>query len=485
MSSSDALTSHSQCLDLLELKKGFFYYKRYSTLPVWLAGTDCCQWKGVTCDEESGLIVSLDLSNRLMGGNISASLFNLTSLERLNLAFNSFNQRAVRLSGFHKLANLTHLNLSGSGFSGQVPVGISRLKKLISLDLSHNYGVSSSLKLEKPDLGMLIKDLSNLKELYLDGVNVSSMGSEWCGAISESLLGLEALSMKGCSLLGPIDSSLSELRNLSLLVLENNPLLVSNVPDSFANFSSLRELRLGYCQLQGLFPMHVFELTNLKVLDLSNNPMLSGYFPEFSTNSSLEALIVQHTNFSGSLPDSLGNLKSLTFLDLYASNVLGPIPRSIWILNKLVYLDLSFNHFTGEIPPMFDGSPLSHLEYVNLGSNALTGSIPTYLFTISALEHLYLDNNKFSGQLKEFVNASSTLRYVILKRNNLRGKIPKSILDLPSLESLSLSSNKFDGTMKLELFGHLRNLSYLDLSGIDLSISDQRQPFSRNNAAKY
>ncbi|KAH7677931.1 Leucine-rich repeat protein [Dioscorea alata] len=507
-SSANALSAHSQqCLDLLDLKKGFiklnksddpFDYPATATtsLPHWHAGTNCCGWEGVSCDKASGLVVSLDLSERYMGGSIMPSLFNLTSLQTLNLAYNSFNQSAVLLSDFEKLANLTHLNLSHLTFrppfsipDGQDPMGISRLTKLISLDLS-----SYDLKLEKPDLGTLIRHLSNLKELYLDYVNISSSRTEWCQAISDSAPGLQALSLQYCSLSGPIDSSLSKLRNLSILHLDGNNLL-SQVPDFFAKFSSLTELSLSDCGLRGLFPRSVFELLNLKALDLSSNSNLTGFLPEFPLNSSLETLTISDTTFSGGLPISLGNLKNLTSLHLDGCNFSGPIPLSIWNLSELVYLDLSYNHLSGHLPPMLAGSKIStldlssnyftgqipstlghahHFTSLYLHDNLLTGSIPMSLFTLPLLELLSLADNKLSGQLQEFTNASSTLRYVDLRGNNLHGKLPKSLVNLFALVHLDLSSNNFDGSVVgLELFGHLQNLTYLDLSGIDLSMSDQ------------
>ncbi|XP_039118220.1 receptor-like protein 7 [Dioscorea cayenensis subsp. rotundata] len=498
-SSANALlmTSHSQqCLDLLNLKKGFDLSNALTSLSDWLAGTDCCRWEGVSCDEASSLVVSLDLSERYIGGNIMPSLFNLTSLQTLNLSSNWFNQLSdVLLSDLEKLANLTHLNLSHSGLlGGQVPISISHLTKLISLDLSSYMDYRYALKLEKPDLGTLIKDLSNLKELYLDRVNISSSRTEWCQAVSYSVPGLQLLSLQGSLLSGPIDSSLSKLQNLSILHLDYND-LSSQVPDFFAKFSSLTVLSLNECGLQGVFPTGVFELLNLMTLDLSFNEMLEGVFPEFPLNSSLETLTISHTNFSGSLPNSLGNLESLISLDLRHCNFSGSIPWSIGNLSELVYLDLSHNHLSEHLPPMLAGSKIStidlssnyfvgqipstlghahHLISLHLEDNLLTGSIPMSLFTLPKLEKLYLVDNKLSGQLQEFTNASSTLQYVALWGNNLHGKLPKSLVNLFALISLDLSSNSFDGSMVgLELFGHLQNLTYLDLSGIDLSISDR------------
>ncbi|KAH7677406.1 Leucine-rich repeat protein [Dioscorea alata] len=102
------------------------------------------------------------------------------------------------------------------------------------------------------------------------------------------------------------------------------------------------------------------------------------------------------------------------------------------------------------------------------------------LFTLPILEELNRADNKLSGQLQEFTNASSTLQSVLLHGNNLQGKLPKSLADLSTLMSLYLGSNNFDDSLvELELFGHLQNLTDLDLSGINMLIFDQIADSSR------
>ncbi|XP_039118223.1 receptor-like protein 33 [Dioscorea cayenensis subsp. rotundata] len=485
---SSKITSHSQCIDLLELKKGFLFSYATTSLPSWLTGTDCCTWEGLTCEESSGLVVFLDLSERNISGKITPFLFNITSLQRLNLAHNSFDESP--LLEIRNLGNLTHLNLSNSGvIDHRVPMDISLLRKLVSLDFSWSGWNTESPPLE---LRELIGGFSNLIELYLDGVNVSANGTEWCSVISESVPKLEALSLVGCSLTGPIDSSLSKLRNLSLLRLDDND-LSSEVPEFFEDFYSLNVLTLFNCKLQGFFPKSVFQLKNLKYIDISHNDELSGYLPDFLKDSTLESLIISSTNFSGSLPDSLGNLESLIDLDLSGCHFSGSIPWSFRNLSQLVYLDLSYNNLTGEIPVVLGGiwiseillsnnnltgsvpesfSQLNHLVTLDLQENFLSGSIPASLFTLPALQELQLSKNEFSGQLEEFSNASSVLQVVDLGNNNLLGEIPKSMFDLLGLQSLVLSSNNFTGTIELDLFRNLRNLKSLDLSSNNLSVSD-------------
>ena len=65
-----------------------FYPKTYS----WTEGTDCCSWDGVTCDNVTGNVIGLDSSCSRLEGSIddNSSLFHLSHLQSLNLAFNYF-----------------------------------------------------------------------------------------------------------------------------------------------------------------------------------------------------------------------------------------------------------------------------------------------------------------------------------------------------------------------------------------------------------
>ncbi|XP_039173415.1 receptor-like protein 6 [Eucalyptus grandis] len=301
-------STSAQCLGidqrslLLELRNNLiFNASESSKLVQWDRSAD--SWSGVTC--EDGLVVGLDLSVESISSGIdsSSSLFKLVFLRSLNLAFNDFNYMAIP-SGLVNLSRLEHLNLSFAGFTGQIPAKLSRLRKLRTLDLTCSFSSPALLKLDKPSLRSLIGDLGELRELYLDGVNVSTEGSEWCDALSSSVPKLEVLSMSDCSLSGPIDASLMSLANLSVIQLGGNN-LSTTVPSFLANFSSLKTLHLGDCDLQGEFPQKVFQVKTLKNLVLSRNELLQVSLPDFLEDNSLETLVMPSTNILGRIPDSI------------------------------------------------------------------------------------------------------------------------------------------------------------------------------------
>ncbi|XP_034694090.1 receptor-like protein 7 [Vitis riparia] len=491
--SGECLSDGSTCLEdqmslLLQLKSTLKHNVAASSkLVSWNPSGDCCSWGGVTWDS-SGHVVGLDLSSELISGgfNSSSSLFSLQHLQRLNLANNSFNASQIP-SGFGKLGNLIYLNLSSAGFSGQIPIEISRLTRLVTIDFSILYFLGlPTLKLENPNLRKLLQNLRELRELHLNGVNISAEGKEWCQSLSSSVPNLQVLSMPNCYLSGPLDSSLQKLRSLSSIRLDNNN-FSAPVPEFLANFLNLTLLRLSSCGLHGTFPEKIFQVPTLQILDLSNNKLLQGSLPKFPQNGSLGTLVLSDTKFSGKVPYSIGNLKRLTRIELAGCDFSGPIPNSMADLTQLVYLDLSNNKFSGSIPPFslskyltrmnlshnyltgpissshWDG--LVNLVTLDLRDNSLNGSLPMLLFSLPSLQKIQLSNNKFSGPLSNFSAVPfSVLETLDLSSNNLEGPIPVSVFDLHCLNILDLSSNKFNGTVELSSFQKLGNLSTLSLS---------------------
>ncbi|XP_059663932.1 receptor-like protein 6 [Cornus florida] len=470
---SSSTSVHQLCHDnessaLMQFKQSLFIRKYASRNPsaypkvAWNPesnSTDCCSWDGVTCNAHTGHVIGLDLSSSYLYGSINStsSLFHLVHLQRLNLADNYFNHSLIP-SAVGRLSRLTYLNLSFSSFSGQIPLEISKLTTLASLDLSVN-----PLKLQNPSLASLVQNLTALKELHLFEVNISSA-----------------------------------------------------VPNILTKFSSLKSLSLGYCGLHGEFPVGIFKLPNLQELGLWYNQKLSGYLPEFHTRSPLKRLALVGTSFSGELPNSIGKLDSLNDLDIAECNFSGLIPSSFSNFTQLIYLNLSANHFMGHIPSSF-GS-LTQLGYLDLSFNHFVGHIPASFSNLTQITELYFSDNNFNGEnlsllgkltklvfldltgnnlmceipssfgnLTQLLGLSfqssqitgripswlmnlTQLVYLYLPYNLLQGSIPESISELKNLQDLDLGFNNLSGTMKLDVFLTLKNLFNLQLSGNQLAL---------------
>ena len=112
----------------------------YPTIATWENGTDCCSWSGVTCHSISGHVTAIDLTCDGLQGKINANntLFSLSHLQSLNLAFNDFSNSHIPCPSCSS-ASLNVLQISFCKFQGSIPPSFSNLTSLTLLDLSHNY----------------------------------------------------------------------------------------------------------------------------------------------------------------------------------------------------------------------------------------------------------------------------------------------------------------------------------------------------------
>ncbi|PON88384.1 Leucine-rich repeat domain containing protein [Trema orientale] len=432
----------------------------YQKMETWRAGTDCCFWEGVMCDVATGHVVSLDLSNSRLQGPLShnSSLFRLLQLQQLNLAFNNFSLSLIP-TGFGQLSRLTHLNLSSSMFSGNIPLQFSSLSKLVSLDLSKNYDHTSSLMIV--DLKELVQNMTFLRELHLDMVDLSLTQLQSL----ENLTLLTSLSLRRCSLQGNFPNKIFLLPEIQAVDLSFNENLAGSLPFHFD--SKLVLLNLSWGNFSGKLPDSIGKLNSLRILDLSSCSF-SGKIPSSLGNlSQLIHLDLSFNNFKGQLPFTLGNLKMLSVIDFTRAQITGEIPSSLGNLTQLKELALSDNCLSGQIP-----ASLGHqkqLLILDLSSNRFDGAIPLSLSMLPSLNSLMLDNNMLTGSFDIHMNISSSqLKYLSLSRNMLSGQIPKLISKLESLRLLDLHSNNLSGIVEL---GNLTKLSFLDLSDNSFSVT--------------
>uniref|UniRef100_A0A453A233 Uncharacterized protein n=1 Tax=Aegilops tauschii subsp. strangulata TaxID=200361 RepID=A0A453A233_AEGTS len=428
------------------------------TLASWRAGTDCCHWEGVACATADGRVTTLDLAEcGLQSAGLHPALFELTSLRYLDLSsgsVNSFNEPELPAVGFERLTELTYLNLSYTDFRGKIPHGIRRLSKLVSLDFTNwiylvegdnDYFLplgEGRWPIVEPGIGSFVANLSNLKELYLGNVDLSGNGAAWCSAFANSTPQLQVLSLPNTHIDAPICESLSTIRSLTKINLNYNK-VYDQIPESFADLPSLSVLKLAYNRLQGRFPMRIFQNRNLTAVDVSYNSKVSGLLPNFSSHSiMMKELLFSNTNFSGPIPRSISNLKSLKKLGIAATNFhQEQLPTSIGELRSLTSLQVSGAGIVGEIPSWV--ANLTYLETLQFSNCGLSAQVPSFIGNLKNLITLKLYACNFSGQVLPHLCNLTQLGTINLHSNSFRGTIQlSSFFKMPNLFSLNLSNNK-------------------------------------------
>ncbi|KAK3429706.1 hypothetical protein EUGRSUZ_E01200, partial [Eucalyptus grandis] len=366
---------------------------------------DCCSWEGVECDEATGHVIVLDLSDSCLFGTINSntSIFRLLHLESLNLALNNFNFSSIPY-GFGNLSKLQYLNLSNFDFIGKVPSDISQLSRLVSLDLSYEL-----FTLELSDIDNFVKNLTMLREIDLSHVA-----------------------------------------------------MLSPFPHALTNFSSLKSLRLVVCGLFGGFPVSIFQLPNLEVVDIGSNFNLLGFFPEHQWGSSLKSLSLQGTNFQGKYPC---NLSQLVDMDISHNKFQGEIPTSFANLTRLAYLDLSYNNFTDDHNWHWLVN-LAKLTHLKLSGIQLSGRILSSIMNQTRWIELHLQSNNLQGEIPNSLWELKDLEILNLYGNNLSGTV--DLHKLKNLEYLFLDFNNISFVSKTDINVTLPNLIWLRLESCNL-----------------
>ena len=208
-----------------------------------------------------------------------------------------------------------------------------------------------------------------------------------------------------------------------------------------------------------------------------------------------DTLIKTNQFIGGNLPEELGQLINLTYLDLSDNNFSGSIPSSIGNLSNLEHLDLSNNSsgFMWFIDDGIDLVPpeignLSNLRFLNL-ERCFISEIPIEMANLINLDTLKLSSNPF-GNYSDYYNNVDTFQsplptiYSItnLKRLELSfclisDSIHSGIANLDQLEHLNLWGNELYGEIPDE-FWSLTNLISVDLGG---SIGGFFSPAAKNN----
>ncbi|XP_034891237.1 leucine-rich repeat receptor protein kinase HPCA1 [Populus alba] len=309
-------------------------------------------------------------------------------------------------------SRVTSITLASMGLKGSLSGDIQSLSELQILDLSYNKGLSGPLP-------SAIGDLKKLTNLVL-------VGCSFCGPIPDSIGSLPllaSLSLNSNGFTGSIPPSIGNLTSLYLLDLADNR-LTGTIPVSTATTPGLdllvhtKHFHLGLNQLSGTIPPKLFssEMKLIHVLFESNK--LTGSIPStLGLVKTLEVVRLDNNSFRGSVPSDINNLTSVSTMFLSNNDLTGPLPN-LTGMHVLTYLDMSNNSFDDtKFPPWF--STLQSLTTLVMETTQLQGQIPADFFSLSHLETVDARNNQLSGSLDIGTGHGNQLALIDLRKNKI------------------------------------------------------------------
>ncbi|KAL8510893.1 hypothetical protein ACS0TY_017638 [Phlomoides rotata] len=452
----------------------------------------------------------LDLAGNKLSGNIPSEFWNLSALQTVFLSVNKYTGTIP--PSVANLTNLVELNIQDNSFQGKIPSEIGQLSKLNLLVLSlnmlngevpqsiFNYSNLGLLSLSHNNLSgslpvSIDKDLPNLERFYIAHNQFNGKIPTSISNLSKlTLLELSTNSFTGhipitlgnlpqlqwLSLFGnqfrnnmsmPVQdflSSLTACKYLQVIQVSDNP-ITGVLPKSLGSpnlSASLQSINARFCQIRGPLPNEIGNLTNLIFLNLGENH-LTGAIPAALGNlRSLQALGIFRNKLQGSISHAICNLGNLFSIDLAENNLFGPLPSCLRNLSSLRDIFFDSNAFNFTIPPtsLFN----EHIERIYISNNFLHGSVPGEIGNLKDLIELDLSGNQLSGEIPSSISQLQKLNLLSLSYNNFSGPILESFADLKDLQFLDLSHNHLSGHIPNSL-EHLANLIYLNVSFNELS----------------
>lgn len=390
----------------------------------WFTTDNYCTWSGVSCDVK-GNVVKIELGGYGLRGSIPDEFWSLVHLQHLDLSNNDVSGTIPSTIG--SLVNLQHLDLYETDVSGSIPSTIAQLQKLEVFNVAE-----TSVSGEIPDGFCDLFDIGKLKTFwadFADGNTLIERGEEyyggygcWASSSYSDELDSAATFCKSVSIFSPALSSIALQRGAL------KSLYDATDGDNWGSYSwfttdndnyciwggvccdrqgNIVEIELGWSSLHGSIPDEIGSLIHLRYLNLSGNA-ISGIIPSTIVSLvNLQELYLYETGISGTIPSTISSLVNLQHLDLHNTGISGTIPSTIAQLQSLEVFDIRYTSVSGEIPDggcdLFDVGKLK-----TFWANFANGN--------ESIERTsYYDENGWSyGYDKELDSASTYCKSIIL-----------------------------------------------------------------------
>jgi len=255
------------------------------------------------------------------------------------------------------------------------------------------------------------------------------------------------------------------------------PMVIPSLAPSFLYPSVMNAPTMRNDTFDGLTSF--FEATNSNQTDPNQSCWANSYgwgdplipmcewYGIFCRNDTVVSINMQGNEICGTLPTTLGLIKTLEFLSVADNFMTGTIPEELFDESMpLEFLWLVRNDFNGTFPQNVHALR-NTLEQLDVqGNPKLKGTVPTEIGLMTFLDNFQFSYTDMSGTLPSEMGLLSNLVYFYTRGvSNLTGSIPTEFGNLESIRRFDVRQTGVTGTLPTEL-GLLKNLFLLDLSSI-------------------
>lgn len=368
----------------------------------------------------------------------SGSLHKLSHIKSLDLSWTNWRELGAEGSQSEGIWHITRTDYSMKARLKEIPDGIKDFQSLEELDINGN-------RLESFNNGIL--QLKNLKKLTISSNTISQLPD------LSSLSSLEFFAFNG-NRLSEIPESIFSLLKLKILDFGANP-NIKIISDKINKLQHLESLDINGNDIEVL-PSEFSQLKNLLLLDVSRNP-LKNHLEIITKLSKLKSLDISwNPDEPITLPDSMGELKSLNYLDMSGCNIV-EIPASIGELKNLEYLNLTNSKIESVDPAI---GKLTKLVALNFDSNRDLNAIPETIGNLENLETLNLNGCENLSTIPETIGDLQKLEVLNLHDCKNITEISDNLSKLKQLKTIELSYTQIE---KIDFVYEMTQLENLKL----------------------
>jgi Leucine-rich repeat (LRR) protein len=328
---------------------------------VWLSSTEECDWYGVKCSANDGVLRGLELMGNDLIGEIPPEISQLRFLQYI--AFNGNCLYGTIPPEMGSMPNLLSLELQGNGLSGAIPEELNNADKLQLLNGAMQYQYPYQCAASDGRIVNTIFAKGNPENGYNWGLMGDTVGdnvNKW-----KSMKGLHLFDN---SITGTLSPALGDLKYLVFLRVHNNA-IQGMIPNEIVKLDKLRELYLYQNGIFGDFPPDIGLMEDLQDLRVHENEMW-GYLPDtFWKLTKMKKLWLQDTleceqdeadewkcmrsrdkGFQGSISPEIGNWNKLSQLLLNNNPFTGVLPAELGLCKELSRLHVHQTFISGVVP---------------------------------------------------------------------------------------------------------------------------------------
>lgn len=236
--------------------------------------------------------------------------------------------------------------------------------------------------------------------------------------------------------------------------------VTSSLPNELGELKELRELIIKNSEFQGRVPNSLASLRKLERLAVDFSENVSWYLPDMSKLISLHYMSVGALNIDMESMGELWNVTGLDTLIMTGFNTQGAMPAGISRVSGLKHIDWSGTRISA-LPEDIGG--LKELQYLNLKNCSKLAALPESIGELSALKYLDIYSGRALTYIPESLGRLAALEVLDLSYCAVLKHLPSTLGNLKKLKKLSFGN--CEALMDLpENIGNLSGVTELSFS---------------------